>query len=73
MPQITSATATATGDGHGALMIAEMIKALTRCATVGVPKAWIVAAVASFRMLLTSATTTNCSPMSAAADDPSMT
>jgi hypothetical protein len=37
-------------------MIAEMIKAPPRCATVGVPKAWIVAAVASFRVLLTSAT-----------------
>jgi hypothetical protein len=54
-------------------MMAETSRAPARCTTVGVPKARIVSGVGRLRMPAMSVITTNWSPISAAADDPTMT
>jgi len=54
-------------------MSAETSSAPPRCTTVGVPNALIVPELVRVRLSLISAITTNCSPISAAADEPMIT
>src|SRR6185437_181737 len=72
-PQTTRAIETPSNDGQGALMIAETSSAPPRWTTVGVPNALMVPEVVRVRVSLISAMTTNCNPMSAAPDEPTMT
>jgi len=72
-PQIPRATESGPSAGHGALMIADTSRANVRCTTVGVPNALSDAAVARWRLSARRVMTTNCRPMSAPPDDPTMT
>ena len=59
--------------GHGDMTIADVRSAIAKCTTVGVLNAEIVCSLAVCRMSLTSAITTNCRPVSAAAEEPTIT
>ena len=56
---------------HGTLRIADMSNTAQKCTTVGVPKA--PTSGPSERASAPSTTTTNCRPVSAAADEPMIT
>ena len=60
-------------DGEGALRIAEIRSAAQKCTIVGVPNASNVAVLRRLRSSVVSAITTNCSPVSAAPDEPTIT
>ena len=58
---------------QGALRIAERRSTAQKCTTVGVPNADISREVLWVRDSAMSTITTNCNPVNAAADDPTMT
>ncbi len=67
------ATDVGKSDGQGTLKMSDTSRTLAKCTTVGVAKALITSAVTGLRMLPMRVITTNWIPISAAADDPTMT
>jgi len=72
-PQVPAVRLTCQIAGHGAVTIAEMSSATAKWTTVGELNAEIVCSLAGCRVSFTSAITTNCKPVRAAAAEPTMT
>ena len=72
-PVAASASAGEARVRHGALRSDAVSSARQKCTTVGVPNALIVSFEPRGRTSFTSAMTTNCNPVSAAADEPTIT
>src|SRR5882724_2814982 len=72
-PQTPSANATFDSECQGALRIADTSSTAQKCTIVGVPNALISLAVLCFRDSAMRAITTNCNPVNAAPEEPTMT